>query len=238
MTLRALVLAARRRRRRAKALRLYRRFLAEGDLCFDVGANVGDRTELFLALGARVVAVEPQSACVEALARRFGSRIELVSAALGPRAGEAELMVASYHTLSSLSSEWVAAVQASGRFQEFSWEEREVVPMTTLDELIERFGTPAFCKIDVEGFELEVLQGLSQPIPAVCFEFTLERIESRLEAVDHLAHLGVSRFNYSPGESMHLALRDWLSRDEIRGYLTSIASTDTFGDVYACCPPR
>lgn len=117
MTLRALVLAARRRRRRAKALRLYRRFLAEGDLCFDVGANVGDRTELFLALGARVVAVEPQSACVEALARRFGSRIELVPAALGPRPGEAELLVASYHTLSSLSSEWVAAVQASGRLE-------------------------------------------------------------------------------------------------------------------------
>ncbi|CAA9326259.1 MAG: hypothetical protein AVDCRST_MAG90-1251, partial [uncultured Microvirga sp.] len=39
---------------------LYGRFLREGDLAFDIGAHVGDRTSSFRRLGARVVALEPQ----------------------------------------------------------------------------------------------------------------------------------------------------------------------------------
>jgi FkbM family methyltransferase len=226
--------AVRARLHRRRARRFYRRFVPPGGLCFDVGANEGDRSALFLALGARVVAVEPQPSCIDALRRRFGASIELVEAALGPELGDAQLLVASYHTLSSLSPEWVEAVRASGRFAEFEWGDRVVVPVTTLDELIARFGVPDFCKIDVEGFELEVVRGLTRPIPALSFEFTFERIESRLEAVAHLDRLGMSRFNFSNGESFALALETWLDRDAIQAFLQSLPRrVDVFGDVYA-----
>jgi hypothetical protein len=43
-----------------KRLTFYRNFIRNGDLCFDIGANIGTRTEAFLELGAKVVAVEPQ----------------------------------------------------------------------------------------------------------------------------------------------------------------------------------
>jgi FkbM family methyltransferase len=139
-------LAARRDFRRA--LRVYREFVPHDGLCLDVGANIGNRTEVFLALSARVIAVEPLPANIQALRDRFGTQITLVGAVLGPTEGETELMVASYHTLSSLSAEWVEAVQASGRFAEFDWDERLTVPMLTLDQLIGRYGVPDFCKID------------------------------------------------------------------------------------------
>jgi FkbM family methyltransferase len=232
--LRSALATAGARRRRVGALRFYRRFLPPGGLCFDVGANVGERTDLFVALGARVVAIEPQAACADILRRRFGERIELVEAALGPEPGEAELLVASYHTLSSLSLEWVEAVQESGRFIDFAWDKRVVVPMTTLEELIGRFGVPDFCKIDVEGFEFEVLRGLSRPVPALSFEFTFERMTSRLAAVEHLAGLGMTRFNASYGESFELALDDWVDGGDIVSFLESTPkSIDAFGDVYA-----
>jgi FkbM family methyltransferase len=232
--LESLLHAARARRRRARALTFYRRFVPNGGLAFDVGANLGDRTDLLLALGAGVVAVEPQAALADALRRRFGDRIELVEAALGPEPGEAELLLASYHTLASLSPDWVDAVRASGRFAEFTWDEKVVVPMTTLDDLIARFGVPDFCKIDVEGFELEVLRGLSRPVPTLSFEFTFEQLESRLEAVRHLGGLGMTRFNFSMGESLELALGEWLDASGIEAYLRSLtASVDVFGDVYA-----
>jgi FkbM family methyltransferase len=184
-----LLAAVKARVRRRQALGFYRQFIPPGGLCFDVGANLGDRTDLFLTLGARIVAVEPQPACANTLRQRFGTRIELIQAVLGPACGDAALMVASYHTLSSLSPEWVEAVQASGRFAEFTWDEQLTVPMLTLDELISRYRVPDFCKIDVEGYELEVLRGLGQPVPALSFEFTFERIESRLAAVRHLVVL-------------------------------------------------
>ena len=48
---------------RQRGLReLYRPFLCAGDLAFDVGAHLGDRTAAFQKLGARVVALEPQPA--------------------------------------------------------------------------------------------------------------------------------------------------------------------------------
>jgi len=47
----------------------YRVFVAAGDLCFDVGANLGNRTRCFRQLGCTVVAVEPQGECFRKLAQ-------------------------------------------------------------------------------------------------------------------------------------------------------------------------
>lgn len=45
-------------------MRFYEQFIRPNDICFDIGANMGNRTEVFLKLGAKVIAVEPQSECV------------------------------------------------------------------------------------------------------------------------------------------------------------------------------
>lgn len=223
-----------RRGASSRCERLYDEFVSPGDIVFDVGANVGERTATFVSLGARVVAVEPQADCAARLRERFGDRVEVVEAAAGSAAGEAELLVASYHTISSLSREWVDAVRASGRFSAFAWDRKVRVPVVTLDDLIHRFGHPAFCKIDVEGYELQVLEGLTQAVPALSFEFTFELIESRLACVDRLDALGMSRFNFSEGESMRLVHDTWLTAGEIRQYLRGTPETAAFfGDVYA-----
>ena len=134
---------------------------------------------------------------------------------------------------SSLSREWTDAVRASGRFEEFDWDRRQAVRVTTLDALIETYGAPDFCKIDVEGYELEVLRGLSRPLPALSFEFTVERLESRIAAAEHVARLGMGSFNYSPGESMRLALDQWIDLEGVIRFLRDPTHTPaTFGDVY------
>lgn len=230
----------RRRLRRLERLAFYRQFVAPGDLCFDVGANVGNRTGLFLALGARVVAVEPQAWCAEQLRRRFmrrgfpaGRRLTVVESALGPEPGTARLRLAPSHTVATLSSEWVERVREAGRF-DFAWDGGVDVPVTTLDALIEAHGVPAFCKIDVEGYEPEVLAGLSAPIHALSFEFTPEYLDATEASANRLLRLGDYEFNYSLGESLVLeSPRRWLSADQLLAALASLGESRPFGDVYA-----
>src|SRR6185436_2583802 len=142
-------------------------------------------------LGAKVVAVEPQPSCASILLEAFGGTpgLEIVQEALGSVPGTAQLALSDATTLSSMSRGWVDAVRSSGRFAEYRWSRSIEVPVTTLDALIARHGRPAFVKIDVEGFELEVLRGLSAPLPALSFEFTPEWSDSAEACVEHLGTL-------------------------------------------------
>ncbi len=228
-------LRARRERRdwNRRLRRLYRHFVAPGELCFDVGANIGSRVAALLDIGAYVVAVEPQAHCADELRRRFGrtARAVVVESALGAAPGEAELLVTDYDTVSTLSREWVDRVRAAGRFH-LDWKGSVTVPVTTLDALIARHGRPVFCKIDVEGYEPQVLGGLSEPIRTIAFEFTPEFGEAASACVERLLELGLTRFAFSAGESLELGA--WMGADEMLAFLQAIPRDGrSFGDVYA-----
>ena len=153
---------------------LYRQFMGRGDLVFDVGANVGNRVEVFLSLHARVVAVEPLPECAQRLRDTFQRRCIVLETALGAAGGTAELRRGSEDVLSTMSDQWIESTTASGRFADDSWGDVLRVNVTTLDALISDYGVPRFTKIDVEGFEPEVLAGLSTAIPALSIEYALE----------------------------------------------------------------
>ena len=216
-------------------LNFYSQFASPGELVFDVGANIGTRTKIFLKMGTEVIAFEPQKECVNILKSFFGKnkQLTIVQQVLGSTVGSAELMISNANTISSLSPDWIKAVKSSGRFPDQLWEGKMTVPMTTLDQMIERYGTPAFIKIDVEGFEHEVISGLSQPTNNISLEFTPEFIQSTFKCIDHLESLSEFLFNYSIGESMQLVLDNYVTATEIKGILKSYENDNIlFGDVY------
>jgi FkbM family methyltransferase len=222
-------------RERRRRIAFYRQFLERGDLCFDVGANIGSRSRLFLRIGARVVAVEPQADCQAKLAPLTANpQFTLVSEAVGAAEGEMPLLKpSSGSALASMSRDWIERVQASGRFSAQDWALEETVPVTTLDRLIETHGLPRFCKIDVEGYEDEVLRGLSRSIPALSIEFTQEFLDGTARCLELIAALGDYEFNYSLEESFVLAERTWLQAGPLLGALESLGGGSHFGDVYA-----
>tara|TARA_R100001443_G_scaffold94873_1_gene101385 strand:+ start:174 stop:947 length:774 start_codon:yes stop_codon:yes gene_type:complete len=75
-----------------------------------------------------------------------------------------------------------------------NWNHAAAVPSVTLDELISRYGSPDLIKIDVEGYELELLRGLTTKQKTICFEWTEELPEVLYQGVKHLQELGYNEF--------------------------------------------
>jgi FkbM family methyltransferase len=222
-------------RNRALA-RFYAQFVRPGDLCFDIGAHVGNRLWALSKLGARVVALEPQPDCMHLLRRWYGHRpdIELVEQAVGTAPGTRTLFVSERTpTVTSLSRDWIAAVGATPGFAGVRWNRGIPVRITTLDELIARYGEPAFCKIDVEGAELDVLRGLSHPLKTLSFEYIPAAIDIAVACVGRLGELGRYEYNWSPGELPRLRSSVWIDPAQMADLLRRMPIRERSGDVYA-----
>jgi FkbM family methyltransferase len=228
--------------KRKKLLKFYSQFVKKDDLCFDIGANLGSRTEVFLRLGAKVVTVEPQKFCMQKLNKKYGSnkKVFLIQKAVSNNIGEEDLMISNSHTVSSMSKKWIDSLKSSDMFfistSAFQWQKSIKVPVTTLDQMIKEFGSPAFCKIDVEGYEYKVLKGLSKSVGVISFEFTptQEFIYEAVDTIKHLANIGEVEFNYSLGASMEFAIEKWIGPEEISNILLKLLQKTSFcGDIYA-----
>jgi FkbM family methyltransferase len=220
--------------------RLYRPFLGNQALVFDVGAHLGDRTRAFTSLGARVVALEPQPHLFQWLRRLVGSRpgVILRQEGVGRHPGEATLAVSRRTpTVSTLSRHWQTDLGRNNpAFEAVTWEESVRIPVVTLDQLIEEYGLPDFCKIDVEGFEAEVLGGLHQPVPALSLEFVAGALEIAGDAVQRLAALGPYEFNAIRGEQRQYLFAEWLPASTLLRWLQEGADALPSGDIYARLP--
>lgn len=216
---------------------MYRPFVQPGDLVFDVGAHLGDRTRAFASLGASVVAFEPQPQ-LRALLIRLEARQPLVtirSEAVGASTGDASLAISqATPTVSTMATAWRQGIGAANEtFRNVQWEERVIVPTVTLDSLIAQFGMPAFCKIDVEGYEPEVLAGLSRPIPALSIEFVAGSLDGTRTCIQRLTQLGDYEYNVIPGEGRAFLFSQWLESKDLLKWLDNGAGQSSSGDVYA-----
>lgn len=216
--------------------RFYAQFIAPGDLCFDVGAHVGNRVRVFCALGARVVAVEPQPRMIQVLQRLYGGRDTVVIAPVGisDAPGALTLHINTRNpTLTSFSEEWVQGFSEHPDIPAAPWDDTVEVEVQTLDQLIAVHGVPAFCKVDVEGLEDRVLQGLSQPVPALSFEAYPLQKERSLAAIARVRALGAYRFRTVSAETFRWSQAEWVGGEEICRWIEQRSIADGSEDVYA-----
>jgi FkbM family methyltransferase len=120
----------------------------EGKVFYDVGANTGYYSALVKRLGAEVVAFEPQPEVFSKLERVSG--ITPVQLALGEKEEMAPLFIPEtlgMNGSSSLDADWNPT------------EEIKMVGVTTLNGIVKGLPRPDFIKLDVEGYEFQVLKG-------------------------------------------------------------------------------
>jgi FkbM family methyltransferase len=214
--------------------KFYQQWVKPGDLVFDIGANIGNRTRVFASMGARVVAVEPLPQCYWALRWMFKCKpnVTIIGAAASYDESPKRLTEFEIDTISTLQQEWIIASKTSGRFGKIVPVRELSVACVTLDCLIDKFGIPAFTKIDVEGSELDVLRGLSRSAGTLSFEVTPELLHLAEQCLERLEMLGYRNFQCSIGETMTLG-KQWFSPAEMRDQLGRMSE---FGDIYALAP--
>lgn len=152
--------------------------VGKGDVVWDIGANVGLYSEKFLDNGARsVVCFEPAPDAIQALTRRFAAedrreRVRVVPAALSNARGVARFQADGASPVNKLSTD-----DATGAIE---------VPVMRGDEALvdHSLPHPDVIKVDVEGFELEVIEGLdgvfgSGPVRAVFVEVHFALLHAR-----------------------------------------------------------
>jgi FkbM family methyltransferase len=216
-----------------KTLQADREFLRPlvpaGAKCFDIGANNGSKAEVLLDLGAQVLAVEPQATALAELTAQLGARsgLTILCVALADKPGVATLHLAPSATAASLVSGWGGADVGSVD-----------VPVLTLDLLIEKYGAPHYCKIDVEGSDVAVLRGLSRPLPLISFEYHLwaDGAADLRAAMARIAELGRYEFNYTRQDVPGFQGTHWGTADDVYAWLGLTKPTpppSDYGDVFA-----
>jgi len=220
--------------------RFFRQFVQPGSTVFDIGANVGEYTHTFLALGARkVVAVEPTPILADELKRIRNARLSVVAAA-GAVRGKLLLKISNHSQLNSFSPEWIdnaLEIASEGHPQ---WIGEVEVDVFSIDDLIRTWGVPDFIKIDVEGYELEVLKGMSRVPKLVSFEFHVRFCDSAIACIRQNCFPGSARFNYLLGEprmDSSLGLPEWCNAERMAYELLKLTrvSPTGYGDIFVLC---
>lgn len=218
-------------RARDNEVRFYRNLLngfRADDLIFDVGANVGEKTDVFLRLGARVVAIEPDEHNQEVLREKFleyrlsPKPVTIVGQAVSEKIGVETMWIdGPGSALNTLSQKWADTLRGDKkRFEHTSdileFARKTSVDTTTIEHLAVTHGFPFFIKIDVEGHELSALRGMRRAVPYVSFEVNLPEFRQEglqcLEVLGNLAAAG--HFNYTVECGCGLVLEQWVDRQQ------------------------
>lgn len=185
------------------------------DLIFDIGANIGDMTNIFKDRANKVVVFEPNPQLSNQLRYRFNKD----NVVIDPRGisncnGVKNFNISSAHTISTLSDDWMI----NSRFSDLNpWDLVLEIDVITLDDAVDEYGVPDYIKIDIEGYEYEVLTSFSKLLhkTIISFEWAEEQKLKLTEIINHLYRLGYNKFYRAENDIVLFDEEiDWINYNE------------------------
>tara|TARA_Y100000813_G_scaffold154693_1_gene114798 strand:+ start:174 stop:944 length:771 start_codon:yes stop_codon:yes gene_type:complete len=185
----------------------------DNKLIFDVGANIGSKSVIFSHIAKRVIAFEPTDQCVYILKNRIlKSNVEIVQCALSN-----ENSIKSFYEVeddsaySSLSNKHI-----DNRVSKDLNVSSKSIKTYTLDYFIDNYGIPSFIKIDVEGYEKEVIYGLTNPVKLISFESNLpEFLSESIDVINYLDKISSGNYKYNYSSEGDLLINNFVNKETI-----------------------
>lgn len=196
-------------------------------MCFvyDVGVFNGDDTAYYLRKGHRVVGIEANPQIVPHLKERFSAeigdgRLILLNVAISDKEGEASFWVCDDNPALSSFDRSVASYGDANHHQ-------IMVPTMRLSSVFQRYGTPLYCKIDIEGSDYLCLEGMSEAPDYISFEV---QDDAGYTIIPRLRNLGYTRFKFI--SQVSLCQPSWIRRSRRRDgdWRFSVESSGPFGE--------
>lgn len=167
-------------------------------LIYDIGANIGLFTDSVLKKfpNCRLVLIEANPQLCNVLKSKYenNKNITILNCVASSKNNEyIDFYISNSHTISTASKEWILNSRFS---QNHIWNSPVKINSITIDHLNEIYGQPDLIKIDVEGYELEVIKGLTQKISKICFEWAEEQYDSINKTCEYLTTIGYKEFGF------------------------------------------
>lgn len=171
------------------------------NLIFDIGAHHGLFTEKCKKLypESKIVALEANENLWEILHDKYTNNSDIIplNYIVSDTTGKKEkFYLCDYDQISTASLDWIN----NSRFKDYNYNNNTFVTTVNLDSLIKIFGDPDLIKIDVEGYEYEVISGLSKKVGDICFEWAEEQYEKINLTCKKLESIGYTEFGYILGD--------------------------------------
>jgi FkbM family methyltransferase len=204
---------------RALERRFYWQLMARGaGTIIDVGANGGDKTEIFRRLAERVISIEPDPTSARVLRTRFKWHPEVIvrECVITDKPGTVPFyQFEPGSAFNTADLDWAGSMMDGSNHMHLKLPKPiEIrVQARTLSEVEAEFRPIKYLKIDAEGHEQRVLSTLRFPVPLVSLEFNFPQMDDALlTCVKQLEAIGPYRFNAAITEPpQKLEFDSWLT---------------------------
>ena len=185
----------------------------ENDIIFDVGANIGSKSIIFSRIAKKVISFEPTDQCIHILKNRnLNSNIEIIKCALSNENSIKNFYeVEDDSAYSSLSNKHIEKKVSKDLHVN-----SKLINTYTLDHFVKVYGAPSFIKIDVEGYEKEVISGLTKPVKLISFESNLPQfLDESIEIINYLDKISNGNYKYNFTSEGDLLIDRFVNKEKI-----------------------
>ena len=175
-------------------------------ILYDVGANEGKYTDINIKKFDKCILIEANPLLAEKLRQKYrtNTAIHIVEAIASNKESEI-FYISNADTISTSDMEWIKQSRFSNNY---TWRPVEGIKTVSLDTLITRYGEPTLLKIDVEGYEYNVLQSLTKKVKLLCFEWAEEKKEEILLSLEYLRNQNYTRFHVQMEDKYDYVVND------------------------------